>query len=184
MIELSASLLVRALLAATATLLGAGAALLQLGATPLWLDRPLAAPVLPLIVIAGWGAARGLGETVPAAALAAIVLGVSSEERAGWFLLAMLPTAALLLPASALRHWERLLLAPVAAALGVVAFQAMLRFSGGLAALSRAQQDDLYEGALLSAVAALILAAVLAAGGWALQWKPAPDPGARWRFFE
>ena len=176
--------LVRLLLAAVATLLGAGAALLQLGATPLWLDRPLALPVFPLIVIAGWGAARGLGEAAPGAALAAIVLGVASEERAGWFLLAMLPTAALLLPAAALGRWERLLLAPVAAALGVVAFQALLRFSSGLAALSTAQQSDLFEGAAWSASAALALAAFLAAAGWALGWRPTPDPAARWRLFE
>ena len=177
-------LLFRLAFAGAATLLGVGAALLQLGSTPIWIDQPLAAPVLPLVVIAGWGAARGLGEAVAATVLAAIVLGVASEERAGWFLLAMLPTAVLLLPATALRRWERLLLAPVAAALGVVAFQALMRFSSGLGALSAEQQNQLFEGATWTAAAALVVAVVLAAGGWALRWRPAVDPDAPWRLFE
>ena len=133
MIELPGVLLVRLLFASVATLLGVGAALLQLGATPVWIDQPLAAPVLPIIVIAGWGAARGLGEAVLAAALAAIVLGVASEERAGWFLLAMLPTAALVVPALTLPPSRRLLLAPAAAALGVLAYQGLLQLSSGVA---------------------------------------------------
>ncbi|MYE46486.1 MAG: hypothetical protein F4X25_06990 [Chloroflexi bacterium] len=181
---LSGALLQRVLFSAVATLLGVAAALLQLGATPLWLDQPLAAPVLPLIVIAGWGAARGLGEAVPAAILAASVLGVASEERAGWFLLAMLPTAALLLPAAALRSWERLLLAPLAAGLGVLAFQAMMRFSSGLGALSAEQQSALIEGATWTAVPALALTVILAAGGWTLQWRPTVDPDEHRRLFE
>ena len=184
MTELPGALLVRLLFACVAALLGVGAALMQLGATPIWIDQPLAAPVLPLAVIAGWGAARGLGEAVPAAFLAAVVLGVASEERAGWFLLAMLPTAALLLPAAALRHWERLLLAPVAATLGVLVFQAMLRFSSGLGALSAQQQNELFEGAAWSAAAAFALAAILAGGAWALRRGPAPDPTAQRGLFE
>ena len=184
MIPLPGTLIVRLPLALVAALLGTGAALMQLGATPIWIDQPLAAPVLPLVVIAGWGAARGLGEAVAAAVLAAIVLGVASEERSGWFLLAMLPTAALLLPAAALRVWERLLLAPIAAALGVLVFQAMLRFSSGLAALSEQQQNELFEGAAWSAVAAFALAAILASGSWAMRGRPAPDPGAQRRLFE
>ncbi len=184
MIALPGALLPRLLLTLAATLLGAWAALLQLGATPIWIEQPLAAPVLPLIVIAGWGAARGLGEAVPAAVVAAVVLGVASEERAGWFLLAMLPTAALLLPAAALRSWERLLLAPLAAALGVVAFQALLRFSSGLSALTAEQQGQLLEGATWSAVAAFALAALLAGAGWALGWQPTVDPDAHRRLFE
>ena len=177
-------LLVRLLFAGAAALLGVGAALMQLGATPIWIEQPLAAPVLPLIVIAGWGAARGLGEAVAAAILAAIVLGVASEERAGWFLLAMIPTAILLLPAAALRRWERLLLAPLAAGLGVLAFQALMRFSSGLGALSAEQQSQLLEGATWTAAAAAALAILLAAGGWALQWSPTVDPDEHRRLFE
>ena len=55
-----------------AAALGAGAALVQLGAAPALFGEPRAAPVLPLALIAGWGAARGLPEATPAAVLAAL----------------------------------------------------------------------------------------------------------------
>ncbi len=150
-----------------ATLLGAGAALLQLGAAPSLFADPLAAPILPLAVLAGWGAARGLAEAAPAAVIAALVLGVASEERAGWFLLAMLPTAALVTPALALRPSRRLLLAPAAAALGVIAYQGLLHLSSGdLALLARG--EPLLSAALWSAALALVLAAI----SWALRPRP------------
>ncbi len=54
--------------------------------------EPLAAPVLPAILIAAWAAIRRPEETWPAIVLPAIIFGVLSEERVGWFLLALLPT--------------------------------------------------------------------------------------------
>lgn len=61
---------------------------------------PLAAPVLPVALIAAWAATRGGGEEGcheiwPTVLLPAIVMGVASEERVGWFLLALLPAPAL-----------------------------------------------------------------------------------------
>jgi len=49
------------------------------------------APVLPLALIACWGVLRGAHEVMPAAAVVAIPLGVTSQERLGWFILALLP---------------------------------------------------------------------------------------------
>ena len=155
-----------------ATLLGAGAALLQLGAAPSLFDEPLAAPILPLAVIAGWGAARGLAEAVPAAVVAALMLGVASEARAGWFLLAMLPTAALVAPGLSLPPSRRLLLAPAAAALGTIAYQGLLHLSSGSLAALLAESEPLLRGALWSAAPALVLAAI----GWALRPRPS-SPG-------
>ena len=151
-----------------AALLGVGAALLQLGAAPALFEQQLAAPVLPLALIAGWGAVRGLAEVAPAAILAAIVLGVASEERAGWFLLAMLPTAALVVPALTLPPSRRLLLAPAAAAAGVLAYQGLLQLSSGVASAPLTEGEALLGGALWSAAAAFVLAALC----WALRARP------------
>lgn len=48
-------------------------------------------PVLPLALIACWGVLRRAHEVLPAALAVAVPLGVTSEERLGWFILAMLP---------------------------------------------------------------------------------------------
>ena len=155
-----------------ATLLTVFAALLQLGIAQNLFQQPLAAPIFPLVIIAGWGAMRGLGEIVPGAALAAIALGVASEERTGWFLFAMLPTVLLILPALALRPSQRMLLAPVAAALGVIAYQGLLYLVNGVAFTAIVESDALLRGTLYSAAASLLLASAC----WALRPQP-PDNG-------
>ncbi len=143
-----------------AAALGAGAALVQLGAAPALFGEQRAAPVLPLALIAGWGAVRGLPEATPAAVLAALTLGVASEERAGWFLLAMVPTAALLLPAAALPPSRQLLLAPLVAAVGAIAYQGLLFVSAGEATSFFADRALLWSAALWSGAAAAALAAL------------------------
>ncbi|MFA7296531.1 MAG: hypothetical protein WC211_05005 [Dehalococcoidia bacterium] len=50
-----------------------------------------ASAVLPLALIACWGVLRGVDEVVLAAPTVALALGVTSEERVGWFLLALIP---------------------------------------------------------------------------------------------
>ena len=59
--------------------------LVQLGAAPVLFGDPRAAPLIPLAAIAGWSAARGFGEVAPCLLGAALVLGVASEDQAGWF---------------------------------------------------------------------------------------------------
>ena len=159
--------------AALAALLGAGAALTQIGTAPAWAGQPLAAPVLPLAAIAGWGSVRGPGEAAAAAIAAAASLGAASEERAGWFLLAMLPAVALVAPASALRPRARPLIAPAAAALGAVGYQGLLHLSGGAAEALAGGGGALLRGAFWSACAALPLAAACQAFRWAAGPRPA-----------
>ena len=158
--------------ASLAALLGAFAALAQIGTAPAWAGQPLAAPVLPLAVVAGWASVRGPGEAAAAAIAAALALGAASEERAGWFLLAMLPAAALAAPASALPPRARPLLAPAAAALGAVAWQVLLHLPDG-AAEALAGGGALLRGAFWSACAALLLAAACQAFRWATWPRPA-----------
>ena len=67
------------------------AAPVQAAITTALFRDPLAAPVLPVALIAGWAVMRDVRETWPALILPAVVLGVTSEERVGWFLLSMLP---------------------------------------------------------------------------------------------
>ncbi|MSQ42464.1 MAG: hypothetical protein EXR65_05450 [Dehalococcoidia bacterium] len=136
------------------------AALLQLGAVPsLFLD-PAGAPLLPVALVAAWAAVRDPRETWPAPLVAAVILGAASEQRVGWYLLALLPAAAvgLLAPEAAAR---RLALAPLAAAAGAGAYFALLLLAAGqrsaLALLPAA-----YAGALAwTALVALALAAAL-----------------------
>ena len=162
--------------------LGVAAGLAQVEAAPTLFAEPRAAPLLPLAVVAGWSAARGLGEAAPALLGAAVVLGAASEERAGWFLLAMLPAAALIAGASAgspassgassgpPATWLRgLLLAPAVAGLGAALYQGLLHLvAGELGVLG----DD--RAAVLAAAAwTAALAGVLALLAWPLRPRPA-----------
>jgi len=72
--------------------LGILAALLQAAVVPAFFLDAWAAPIPACALIAAWAAARRPEETWPIAAAAALVLGVISVERAGWFLLALLPS--------------------------------------------------------------------------------------------
>ena len=81
--------------AACAAIAALGCSVLQLSLIDaLFPAGPLAVatPLLPVVLVAAWGAARDPVETVPAAIIAAVVLGTVSSERVGWFLIALLPT--------------------------------------------------------------------------------------------
>ena len=113
------------------------------------------------------------------------MLGVASEERAGWFLLAMLPAAALIEGAAAARAapsaaarpsgsalpsaWG-LLLVPAAAGLGAALYQGLLQLAAGeLGALGGDREAVLAAAAWTAALAGV--AALLA---WPLRRRPAP----------
>nr|HRC62231.1 hypothetical protein [Dehalococcoidia bacterium] len=73
----------RLLLAALALL----ASLLQVGALPALFFNASAAPLLPVALLAAWGALRGPEEIWPALLVAPLPLALLSEQRLGWFLL-------------------------------------------------------------------------------------------------
>lgn len=149
------------LVALVAFVAGLALGLVQLGAGPVLFGDPRAAPLIPLAVLAGWSAARGFGEVAPGLLAAALVLGVASEDHAGWFVLAMLPAAALLAGADIVPPPRRLVLAPAAAALGAGAWTALLyAASGRLDLLSF--HDDLAIGLVLWTGALTAVCALLA----------------------
>lgn len=110
---------------------GVALGLVQLGAGPVLFDDPRAVPLIPLAVLAGWSVARGFGEVVPGLLGAALVLGAASEDRAGWFILAMLPAAALLAAGDLVPPLRRLALAPAAAGVGAGAYTVLLYAASG-----------------------------------------------------
>ena len=134
--------------------------LVQLGAAPVLFGDPRAAPLIPLAAIAGWSAARGFGEVAPCLLGAALVLGVASEDQAGWFVLAMVPAAALLAVADAVSPLRRLALAPAAATLGAGAYTALLYAASGRFELLSVHSEPAVEVVLwtgaLTAVCALL----------------------------
>ena len=139
---------------------GVALGLVQLGAAPVLFGDPRAAPLIPLAVVAGWSAARGFGHVAPVLLGAALVLGVASEDRAGWFVLAMAPAAALLALADAVSPLRRLALAPAAATLGAGAYTALLYAVSGRFELLGVQSETavdvvLWTGALAAACALL-----------------------------
>ena len=151
---------------------GAALGLAQLGAAPVLFADARAAPLLPLAALAGWSAARGAGEAAPGLLGAALVLGIASEDAAGWFVLASAPAAALLAAAEIAPPSRRLLLAPLAAALGAAAYTAVLHAASGRLDLLGAHADAAI--ALTAWTCALAAACALAA--WPLRPRE-PKPG-------
>jgi hypothetical protein len=142
-------------------LLALAASLLQVGAVPsLFLD-PAAAPLLPVAMIAAWGAMRGPDELWAALLVAPLPLAVASEERLGWFLLALIPTAALLLRPAPPDTAQQLLRAPLAAALGGMAYLVVLFLAGGEARAMHASTPGILGAATLTAVMAALFALLL-----------------------
>lgn len=157
MSELAGPLVARALVGLAA---GVALGLVQLGAAPVLFGDPRAAPLIPLAAVAGWSAARGFGHVAPVLLGAALVLGVASEDRTGWFVLAMAPAAALLAVADAVSPLRRLALAPAAATLGAGAYTALLyaaseRFELLVVQSETAVDVVLWTGALAAACALL-----------------------------
>jgi hypothetical protein len=109
------------------------AALLQVAVLPVIEPQPLAMPLLPVALVAGWCAMRGANETWSVLLLAPLVAGVLSEARVAWFLLALVPAVALgaaLTPSVERRRppgvGHRLLVAAAVAAGGTIAHAAIL----------------------------------------------------------
>lgn len=125
---------------------------------------PLATPVLPVALIAAWASMRRVEETWPAVLLPAIVLGATSEERAGWFLLALLPAPALALAGSRrLRPrvsgiGRRLTVAATVGAGAACAYVTLLSLAGGVV-----RDLPAHAPAILAAAAGSALLAALAA---------------------
>jgi hypothetical protein len=156
-------------------LLAVGAAILQVGAVPAAFAQPLAAPVLPVALLAGWAAMRRPRETWPAPLGAALVLGAVSEARVGTFLLALLPV---LLLATLVRLRERrgegtafrrLALAAVAGAGGTLGYVLLLSIVSGTAGDLVRALPALVTGMAWTGVLAAVLAAAL--------WRVRSDSG-------
>ncbi len=166
-------------LVATVSVAGAVMALAQLGVVPLIFLDGRAAPVLPVALIAAWATVREASETTPALLITAIALGAASQERAGWFLIALLPAALLAVIARSLLDDERdpskrrLAFAAAAAGGGAVAYLALLTVASGSAA-------DLAPNAPRVALAALLTAALGGLIAIAL-WPARPRPEGLFR---
>jgi hypothetical protein len=154
--------------AATLAVLALIASLLQLGAVPALFLGSIAAPLLPVALIAAWTMARGERELWPALLVVAAVLGVASSERVGWFLLALLPAAGLSAVIAATLVSRRLALAPAAAALGALAYLAVLATAGGGLDRLPAMSGSIAAAGAWTALVAAVFALVL----WPLQPRP------------
>lgn len=151
--------------------LAAVAALLQLAAVPSLFVDGAVAPLLPVALISAWAAARDGNETWPVLLVVPVMLGVVSEERVGWFMLALLPSAALAsLPwqtdgASGVRRFAR---APLAAAGGAVLYLSLLTLAAGRPATLAETAGSYVFAALWTAAVATLLAGAL----WPLRPRP------------
>ena len=162
----------RALAALAALVAGLALGLAQLGAAPVLFADARSAPLLPLALLAGWSAARGFGAVAPGLIGAALVLGLASEDAAGWFVLAMAPGAALLAAADAAPPSRRLALAPAAAALGAAAYAATLYAASGRLDLLGVHADAAIQATAWTGA----IAAACALAAWRLRPR-APETG-------
>lgn len=154
---------------AVLALLAVAVSLVQVGAVPV-LFLGSAAPLLPVALIAAWGTMRNADEVWPALLLAPIPLAVASEERLGWFLLALLPTAVLLLRGSPPESPRKLGQAPLAAALGALGYLVLLWVAAGeVRALPSAAGLILGSTVMTAAIATLLAAAL-----WPVRVRRAP----------
>ena len=142
-------------------LLGAAAALLQLGLVPLLFPGPAAAPVLPVALVAAWLARGDAADLAPGLLLMAAALGVASEERVGWLLVAMLPTGALVLALELRRDVPRPLRAALAGCGGALLYGILVSLAAGAAPLPSHDAEAVAAGAIWTALVAIALAAVL-----------------------
>ncbi len=155
-------------------MLGTSAALLQAAVIPRFTTDPWAAPVVASAVIAAWAVTRQPHETWPIALASALVLGLVSIERSGWFLLAMLPTVglAMLLDAVSPRNRglpARLGRAAAAAAAGALGYALLL----ALASASSASLIEEARSLALAAIATALLAVLTVAATSPFRRRPA-----------
>jgi hypothetical protein len=148
-----------------------GAAVVQAAVAPALFAHPLAAPVLPVAVVTGWAVIRGVDETWPALVLPAVLLGVVSEERVGWFLIALLPGPALAALLVARMEPQRLglsrraLMAALGAAGGTLAYGFVLVTAAGVASEALDRAAEFIGGAAVTGG----IAALAAAAFWPLR---------------
>ena len=156
-------------------LLAVMASILQVGAVHAAFGQPLAAPLLPVALLAGWAAIRRPREAWPAPLAAAVVLGGVSDLRVGAFLLALVPVLAI---ATAIRLRERrgeatllrrLALAAVAASLGTACYVLILSAAAGTTPALSEGFVALTKGMAWTAAIATILAAAM--------WRARTDSG-------
>ena len=126
-------------------LLVTAASLLQIAALPLLTPNPWAMPLLPVAFAAAWSVNRSEDEVWPALLPAALLLGVVSTQRVGWFLVALLPVALLGAVSAQARAGEargllwRLPVTASVAGLGALGYLlAMAAVSGEIVALAQA----------------------------------------------
>ena len=122
---------------------------------------PAAAPLLPAALLAAWAAVRDSNEAWPAPVAAALVLGAASEERVGWFLLALLPAFVLAAAVRSASGLRRPALAPFAAAGGALAYAALLDAAAGDPGAVTVSAAAYLRAALWTALAAALLAVLL-----------------------
>ena len=163
------------MIAIAVLVLAIAVSILQIGAVPAAFAQPLAAPILPVALLAGWAAVRRPREAWPIPLAAAVVLGVVSEGRVGVFALALLPALTLVTlvrlrerrgEATALR---RLGLAASAAAGGVLCYVLLTSAPAGTAGT--------LPGALLALLMSMAGTAVLATALAAALWPVRTDSG-------
>ncbi len=140
---------------------------LQAAITTALVRDPLAAPVIPVALVAAWGAVRRPDETWVAILLPAVVLGVASEERVGWFLLALLPAPAIATlvarqsDRNVVAFWQRVARAGAAAGVGAASYAIVLALAGGLAGELPARSGAIVAAAALSGLLAVLVALCL-----------------------
>jgi hypothetical protein len=150
------------------------AALVQIGPLSLFTLHPLAVPLLPVAVIAGWAAVRRPGETWPALLLAPVVMGSVSQVPIGLFVVALWPAAALAaltrrIDRDPVGNAARRLPAAALAAVGAVAWYS------ALLALAAGRPRTLLVDPLAVSAAALATALIAAAVALAVwPWRPRP----------
>lgn len=146
-------------------LLALAAAPLQTAITTALVRDPLAAPVLPVALVAAWAAMRRPEETWPAILLPAVVLGVASEERVGWFLIALLPAPLVATFAvgrfqpKVTGFWRRALTAGASGALGALLYASTLAVVGGIGGELPQRSGALLAAAVVSGAMAVVVAA-------------------------
>ncbi|MSQ31556.1 MAG: hypothetical protein EXR64_06030 [Dehalococcoidia bacterium] len=158
-------------LLALTMLLSIALSFVQIGVVPAAFAEPLAAPVLPVALLAGWAAVRHPREAWPAPLAAAVILGSVSEARVGAFALALLPALAIVtLVRDRERRGEgtamrRLGLAAGAGAAGALSYVLVLwaaaGAAGGAAASPAAAVPALLVGVAWTGASATALAAAL-----------------------
>jgi hypothetical protein len=151
-------------------LLAAGASLIQVGAMPALFLDPAAAPLLPVALLAGWGVMRSPDEVWPGLLIVPLPLGLISEERLGWFILALLPTAALLLRKPPPEGIQTLGRVPLVAALGAAGYLVVLWVAAGEVHALTNPVAVVAAPAVMTALLATVLAALL----WPVRTRRAP----------